>query len=35
MAQSLALEHVLLIPNFKFNLLSTKRLWEQLQCTVN
>ena len=33
-SQDLVLEHVLLIPNFRFNLVSVKRLCKQLQCTV-
>ena len=33
-AQGLILEHVLVIPNFKFNMLSVKRLCEQLHCTI-
>jgi len=32
--QELILEHVLIIPSFKFNLLSIKRLCEQLYCIV-
>jgi len=29
-AQDLILDHILLVPNFKFNLLSVKKLHEQL-----
>ena len=33
-AKSLTLQDVLLVPNFKFNLLSIKKLCKQLKCTV-
>jgi len=32
--QGFVVEHVLVIPNFKFNLLSIKRLCDQLHCTI-
>jgi len=33
-SKDLELNHVLLVPNFRFNLLSIKRLYEQLKCSV-
>ena len=32
--KDLVLNHVLQVPNFRFNLLSIKRLYEQLKCSV-